>query len=165
MRANPEPRSIAGGSDYNNDDNGNGNGSAAASSSSQEGGQGQQQQDQTQQQGRGIFRRLTILPSFTPSSSAPGRMIGSNDGVFANLAAKPERGEKNEDLPPVGLFVIIFLYSLGALLIHDSPTKKQPPMRRRRTGKLLSWRQASRPMRCSWMDCRLGRSSPLSGTP
>ncbi|KAJ5380008.1 uncharacterized protein N7496_002436 [Penicillium cataractarum] len=24
----------------------------------------------------------------------------SNDGVFANLAAKPERGEKNEDLPP-----------------------------------------------------------------
>jgi hypothetical protein len=25
----------------------------------------------------------------------------SNDGVFANLAAKPERGEKNEDLPPV----------------------------------------------------------------
>ena len=29
-------------------------------------------------------------------------MISSaNDGVFANLAAKPERGEKNEDLPPV----------------------------------------------------------------
>lgn len=100
MRANPEPRSIAGGSDYNNDDNGNENGSAAASSSSQGGGQGQQQQDQTQQQSRGIFRRLTILPSFTPSSSAPGRVIGSNDGVFANLAAKPERGEKNEDLPP-----------------------------------------------------------------
>jgi len=99
MRANPEPRAFAGGSDYNNDDNGNGN--AAASSSSQGGGQGQQ--DQTQQQGRGIFRRLTILPSFTPSSSAPGRVIGSNDGVFANLAAKPERGEKNEDLPPVGL--------------------------------------------------------------
>ena len=160
MRANPEPRSIAGGSDYNNDDNGNGNGSAAASSSSQGGGQGQQQH------GRGIFRRLTILPSFTPSSSAPGRVIGSNDGVFANLEAKPERGEKNEDLPPVGLFVILFfLYSCWALLIHDSPTKKQPPMRLRHTGRLLSWRLASRPMRCSWMDCRLGRSSPLSGTP
>ncbi|EHA18564.1 hypothetical protein ASPNIDRAFT_207638 [Aspergillus niger ATCC 1015] len=36
----------------------------------------------------------------TPSSGA-GRVISSsNDGVFANLAAKPERGEKNEDLPP-----------------------------------------------------------------
>jgi len=104
MRANPEPRSFASGSDFNNDDNGGG--SAAPSSSSQGGGQGQQ--DQTQQQGRGIFRRLTILPSFTPSSSALGRVIGSNDGVFANLAAKPERGEKNEDLPPVGFFFFFF---------------------------------------------------------
>lgn len=29
-------------------------------------------------------------------------MGSTNDGVFANLNAKPERGEKNEeDLPPV----------------------------------------------------------------
>lgn len=100
MRANPEPRLFAGSSgDYDNDN-------AAASSSSQGGGQ----QEQAQQQGRPIFRRPTILPSFTPSSSGPGRVIASNDGVFANLAAKPERGEKNEDLPPVGfLFLFLFL--------------------------------------------------------
>lgn len=44
-----------------------------------------------------------MLPSFNGSGSGQGRMISSsNDGVFANLAAKPERGEKNEDMPPVG---------------------------------------------------------------
>lgn len=50
----------------------------------------------------GIPRRQTILPSFTTPASGVNRPItASNDGVFANLAAKPERGEKNEDLPPV----------------------------------------------------------------
>lgn len=48
-------------------------------------------------------RRSTILPTFTlPANS---RVVGtgsSNDGVFANLNAKPERAEKQqEDLPPV----------------------------------------------------------------
>ncbi|KAL1962992.1 hypothetical protein VTN77DRAFT_8838 [Rasamsonia byssochlamydoides] len=48
-----------------------------------------------------IQRRVTILPSFS-SSTPSGRVVGmGNDGVFANLSAKPERGEKNEeDLPP-----------------------------------------------------------------
>ncbi|EED17676.1 metal homeostatis protein bsd2 [Talaromyces stipitatus ATCC 10500] len=45
-------------------------------------------------------RRATMLPTFTSNS----RVIGtgsSNDGVFANLNAKPERAEKQEeDLPP-----------------------------------------------------------------
>ncbi|OJJ49215.1 hypothetical protein ASPZODRAFT_129628 [Penicilliopsis zonata CBS 506.65] len=51
-----------------------------------------------QHSGSGIQRRQTILPSFGGTSS---RLITpANDGVFANLAAKPERGEKNEDLPP-----------------------------------------------------------------
>ncbi|KAJ5679677.1 hypothetical protein N7462_007921, partial [Penicillium macrosclerotiorum] len=46
-------------------------------------------------------RRPTILPSFTTPGSGGSRSVApSNDGVFANLAAKPERGEKNEDLPP-----------------------------------------------------------------
>ena len=57
---------------------------------------------QQQQQSRGLFRRPTILPSFATSSSGTSRAVASsNDGVFANLAAKPERGEKTEDLPPV----------------------------------------------------------------
>lgn len=47
-------------------------------------------------------RRPTILPTFTTPASGGSRSVAqSNDGVFANLAAKPERGEKNEDLPPV----------------------------------------------------------------
>lgn len=45
----------------------------------------------------------------TPAASlnAPIRVYGggarpsSNDGVFANLSAKPEHGEKNEEQPPV----------------------------------------------------------------
>lgn len=50
----------------------------------------------------GIPRRQTMLPSFTTPGSGGSRSVApSNDGVFANLAAKPERGEKNEDLPPV----------------------------------------------------------------
>ncbi|KAJ5597572.1 hypothetical protein N7537_007656 [Penicillium hordei] len=55
-------------------------------------------QDPTQP---GLLRRPTILPSFTAPTSGGSRQIASsNDGVFANLAAKPERGEKNDDLPP-----------------------------------------------------------------
>lgn len=50
----------------------------------------------------GLPRRQTVLPTFTTSVSAGGRSIAtSNDGVFANLAAKPQPGEKTEDLPPV----------------------------------------------------------------
>ncbi|GES61024.1 metal homeostatis protein bsd2 [Aspergillus terreus] len=85
MRAHPEPRTAADSSTE-----------AAASSSGASSGQSGPQQP------AGIVRRQTILPSFTSSqSSGGGRVIhSSNDGVFANLAAKPERGEKNEDLPP-----------------------------------------------------------------
>ena len=50
----------------------------------------------------------------TPAASlnAPIRVYGggarpsSNDGVFANLSAKPEHGEKNEEQPPVGASMI-----------------------------------------------------------
>ncbi|KAI2795103.1 hypothetical protein POX_a01707 [Penicillium oxalicum] len=48
-----------------------------------------------------LSRRPTILPTFTTPTAGSGRSVApSNDGVFANLAAKPERGEKTEDLPP-----------------------------------------------------------------
>ncbi|KAJ6099533.1 hypothetical protein N7467_001068 [Penicillium canescens] len=82
MRADPDFRSA---------DNGQ---SASASSSDSRG-------DAQEQARSGILRRPTILPTFTTPSSGGQRQIApSNDGVFANLAAKPERGEKNEDLPP-----------------------------------------------------------------
>ena len=61
-----------------------------------------------------LNRRMTEIPSFVTSRSAstnatrPGSQIpltpnftSSNDGVFANLDAKPELGEKLEEQPPV----------------------------------------------------------------
>ncbi|KZF24554.1 hypothetical protein L228DRAFT_245518 [Xylona heveae TC161] len=55
----------------------------------------------------GVERRVTELPVFsapTQTSSTRGRVYGggqnTNDGVFANLNAKPERGEKLEEHPP-----------------------------------------------------------------
>lgn len=60
-------------------------------------------QDQTRS---GIPRRPTMLPTFTAPTSGGSRQIApSNDGVFANLNAKPERNEKNEDLPPVSWYI------------------------------------------------------------
>lgn len=83
MRANPPPQPA---------DTGN----AAASSSAEALNREQSQQHP------GVQRRPTVFPSFNNPAAGPGRVINSsNDGVFANLAAKPERGEKNEDLPPV----------------------------------------------------------------
>ncbi|CAG8088001.1 unnamed protein product, partial [Penicillium nalgiovense] len=71
------------------------NGPSATASSS---GSRDDSPDQTQS---GSLRRPTMLPSFTATASGGSRQVASsNDGVFANLAAKPERGEKNDDLPP-----------------------------------------------------------------
>lgn len=38
-----------------------------------------------------------------PTSERSGPAAPSNDGVFANLSAKPERGEKLEEHPPVSI--------------------------------------------------------------
>ncbi|ORY09732.1 hypothetical protein BCR34DRAFT_567842 [Clohesyomyces aquaticus] len=50
----------------------------------------------------GIQRRVTQLPVFNTSAPVPGRIYGGgqNDGVFANLSAKPTRGEDLEEKPP-----------------------------------------------------------------
>ncbi|KAF7586457.1 hypothetical protein BBP40_008890 [Aspergillus hancockii] len=84
MRAQPESRSLADSS------------SATAGSSS---GAINEQQEFGEQRG-GLQRRQTLLPSFSTPSTGSRVIRSTNDGVFANLAAKPERGEKNEDLPP-----------------------------------------------------------------
>lgn len=55
--------------------------------------------DSQDQSRSGIIRRPTMLPNFSTPGSR--QIAPSNDGVFANLNAKPERGEKSEDLPPV----------------------------------------------------------------
>lgn len=53
---------------------------------------------------QGIQRRVTQLPVFPASTGAhSGRIYGGgqNDGVWANLSAKPTRGEDVEEKPPV----------------------------------------------------------------
>lgn len=40
-------------------------------------------------------------PNMTPGVAIPNHFTSANDGVFANLNAKPESGEKLEDHPPV----------------------------------------------------------------
>jgi len=114
----------------------------------------------------GFPRRPTILPSFTTLASGGSRSVApSNDGVFANLAAKPERGEKNEDLPPVSLSMNIG--DRDVLLICcliSSPMKRPPPMPHPHTGKPRLWRPASHPMKYMWTDYPLVPSSHLCGT-
>jgi cytolysin (calcineurin-like family phosphatase) len=57
---------------------------------------------------RGMERRMTQLPVFAPQPATAGGAGrgqiyggGQNDGVFANLSAKPTRGEDLEEKPPV----------------------------------------------------------------
>jgi hypothetical protein len=50
----------------------------------------------------GIERRVTELPVFNTQAPTPGRVYGGgNGGVWANLSAKPTRGEDAEEKPPV----------------------------------------------------------------
>jgi len=49
----------------------------------------------------GIQRRVTELPVFNPQAQSNGRVYGGgNGGVWANLSAKPTRGEDAEEKPP-----------------------------------------------------------------
>lgn len=50
---------------------------------------------------QGVQRRVTQLPVFNTQAPS-GRIVGGgqNDGVFANLSAKPTRGEDLEEKPP-----------------------------------------------------------------
>jgi hypothetical protein len=50
----------------------------------------------------GIQRRVTELPVFNTQAPSSGRVYGGgNGGVWANLSAKPTRGEDAEEKPPV----------------------------------------------------------------
>lgn len=52
-----------------------------------------------------VQRRVTEIPVFAAPNAASGRVYGggnaANDGVFANLNAKPKVGEDLEEKPPV----------------------------------------------------------------
>ena len=51
----------------------------------------------------------TSIPARPYAGSAPFSSFSHNDGVFANLNAKPERGEKLEEQPPVSLLFTLIL--------------------------------------------------------
>ena len=84
----------------------------------------------------GLPRRHTEFPSFSepiPQPGTSGRSAFANDGVFANLNAKPERGEKTEEQPPVS---IQFAFSsMTLILTASSPTNKLLLMQHLRTGR------------------------------
>ncbi len=56
---------------------------------------------------RPLARRVTEIPVFTSPVPTTGRNMPrtANDGVFANLSAKPDSNEKTEDQPPVCIFI------------------------------------------------------------
>lgn len=97
-----------------------------------------------------IQRTVTEFPGVLPS---PARTRGtpystfatSNDGVFANLSAKPERGEKDEEeKPPVSVFKL-HLTCLQPLTLLSSLMKLPPPMPLPHIGKPPSSLLASPP--------------------
>jgi hypothetical protein len=50
----------------------------------------------------GIQRRVTEIPAFNTQTPSSARVYGGgNGGVWANLSAKPTRGEDAEEKPPV----------------------------------------------------------------
>lgn len=65
----------------------------------------------TTQQPR-VERRVTELPAFRPTPRAGGTsQTQANDGVFANLSAKLERGEQLEEKPPVNVPLTLLPFS------------------------------------------------------
>ena len=85
----------------------------------------------------------------------------SNDGVFANLNAKPERGEKTEEQPPVRTRPA----DLNTHANRPSPTRQPRQTPHLHTGRPLSWLLVTSLHRTKYMSmvCLLALFSPLSG--
>ena len=75
------------------------------------------------------------VPTRPNTRTAPiSSLSQSNDGVFANLSAKPERGEKLEEQPPVSLASISVDHDY--VLTGGSPMKRLPQTLHPLTGRL-----------------------------
>ena len=98
------------------------------------------------------------------SGTAYATFSSSNDGVFANLDAKPERGEKTEDQPPVCSDIPDICTRNLANQKFTSPTNKQQqtphPPTGRRPSSPPEWCQTRSTSTASPSD----PSSPSSGT-
>jgi hypothetical protein len=93
----------------------------------------------------GIQRRVTEIPVFNTQAPSTGRVYGGgNGGVWANLSAKPTRGEDAEEKPPVCRDPLPHISSLLTVSRH---TNKPRPTQHHLTGKLPSSRPAPLAMR------------------
>ena len=113
----------------------------------------------------GIQRRVTELPVFNTQTPSSGRVYGGgNGGVWANLSAKPTRGEDAEEKPPVRTSQSGRPYQALANRCH-SPTNKPPQMPHPLTGRPLSSPPAPLATKSLSKACPSAPSSPSSGTP
>ena len=71
-----------------------------------------------------VVRRVTEFPGVTATPTRPGPR-NVNDGVFANLAAKPERGEKVEEQPPVSFTAILDPFFILLIFHPDLRTSRR----------------------------------------
>lgn len=109
-------------------------------------------------------------PSSTPAAqghpnvtSATSQLSSANDGVFANLNAKPERGEKTEEQPPVCPSIVPSA-PYRPTNKAPRPTNKPPRMPPHHTGKPRSLRPACPQTRFTLMVSQWARFFPLFGT-
>lgn len=111
-------------------------------------------------------RRTTQLSSFfTPRSSATTRTNQAvNDGVFANLSAKPTRGEEADEKPPVSHPSRPHTASRPTNIPFPRPTNRPPPTPLRPTGRRPSSPRAPRPTTSTSTASPSAPSSPSSGT-
>jgi hypothetical protein len=114
-----------------------------------------------------IERRATHIPAFVPTPTTGGRVYGGgsgSDGVFANLSAKPERGEKVEEHPPVS-GPHCFFRDNEMLTYFPRHMSKPLQMQHRHTGKPRFLRQVLEGrMKCILRVCQSALYFPLSGT-
>ena len=106
---------------------------------------------------------VSNVPARSHTGVAPvSSLAHSNDGVFANLNAKPERGEKLEEQPPVRLLT----YIIRIVLIYLSPMKLLLQMLHPHTGRPPSLLLATLipPMKYTLMVSPSAPSLALSGT-
>ena len=117
--------------------------------------------------GPGIQRRVTELPVFTPQAPSSGRVYGGgNGGVWANLSAKPTRGEDAEEKPPVSARFWQRGQDMSKQeLTSIRHTSRLPQTQPRPTGKPPSSPLAPLAMRCLSKASLLVLSSVSSGTP
>lgn len=95
---------------------------------------------------QGVQRRVTQLPVFNTQAPS-GRVVGGgqNDGVFANLSAKPTRGEDLEEKPPVRTIATHISY--GEICANESCIDIRTSRRRRDTALLGNYHPHPRHLR------------------